>query len=126
MRIKIISDAVGEVLAEIKRGKNPETVAAVLKSLPIESRANRWGDEVYFSVPVEVKEENAQEKVEVGDLAYWPQGPALCIFFGTTPASKGGKPRAASGVNVFGKIQNDPAIFDKVKSGDRIRVEKAD
>lgn len=124
MKIKIISETIGEVLAEVQEDRNPKTAKAVLAALPIESEARRWGDEVYFEVPLELGAENAQEEVEVGDLAYWPQGPALCIFFGPTPASEGNRPRAASGVNVFGKILGDPMVFGKVQEGDRLRVEK--
>lgn len=125
MRVKIISEAIGEILAEVREDRNPETAKAVLAALPLESEARRWGDEVYFGVPIELGVENAQEEVEVGDLAYWPQGPALCIFFGPTPASEGNRPRAASGVNVFGKILGDPTVFRKVHEGDRLKVEKA-
>ncbi len=125
MKLKIISEAIGEVLAEIREDKNPKTAKAVLAALPLESEARRWGDEVYFGVPLELGAENAQEEVEVGDFAYWPQGPALCIFFGPTPASEGNRPRAASGVNVFGKILGDPTVFRKVQEGDRLRVEEA-
>jgi hypothetical protein len=126
MRVKIISEAIGEVLAEIREDKNPKTAKAVLAALPLESEARRWGDEVYFGVPLESGAENTQEEVEVGDLAYWPQGPALCIFFGPTPASEGNQPRAASGVNVFGKILGDPTVFRKVQEGDRLKVGKAE
>lgn len=125
MRVKIISEAIGEILAEVREDRNPETAKAVLAALPLESEARRWGDEVYFEVPIELGAENAQEEVEVGDLAYWPQGPALCIFFGPTPASEGNRPRAASGVNVFGKILGYPTVFRKVHEGDRLKVEKA-
>lgn len=124
MRIKIISEAIGEVLAEVRKDKNPETAKAILAELPLKSEARRWGDEVYFRVPLELGAENAQEDVEVGDLAYWPQGPAFCIFFGPTPASEGDQPRAASGVNVFGEILGDPTVFSKVHEGDRLRVKK--
>ena len=125
MRLRIISKAIGEALAEVQEDRNPKTARAILAVLPFESEASRWGDEVYFKVPVEVGPENTQEEVEVGDLAYWPQGPALCIFFGPTPASDGDTPRAASAVNVFGRILGDPRIFDKIHEGDRVRVERA-
>ncbi len=124
MKIKIISEAIGEVLAEVQEDENPRTAKAILAALPLESEARRWGDEVYFEVPLKLESENVQEDVEVGDLAYWPPGSALCIFFGPTPVSKGNRPRAASGVNVFGKILGDPAVFDKIHEGDRLRVEK--
>lgn len=125
MKIKIITEATGEVLVEIDEKTNPKTVKAILNALPFESTANRWGDEVYFETPIRVEEENSIQEVEVGTVAYWPPGNALCIFFGKTPVSRGEKPRAYSPVNVIGKIIGDAKIFKKVKSGDKIKVEKA-
>lgn len=124
MKIKIITEAIGEVFVEIDEKINPKTVKAILNALPFESTANRWGDEVYFETPVKVEEENSIQEVEVGTVAYWPPGNALCIFFGKTPVSRGEKPRAYSPVNVIGKIIGDAKIFKKVKSGDDIKVEK--
>ncbi|MBS7609407.1 hypothetical protein KEJ36_00185 [Candidatus Bathyarchaeota archaeon] len=125
-RIKILSKSIGEVEAEVILDRNPRTAEEILKALPIEGIANRWGDEIYFSIPVRLGEENAQEVVEEGDLAYWPPGHALCIFFGPTPVSDTEKPKAASPVNVFGKIKGDPKIFKKVRGGERIRILKSD
>lgn len=124
MKIKIFTDATGAVEATITE-ENPETANAIYEALPIEAKANTWGDEIYFSIPVEIKKENSKEIVETGDLAYWPPGSAFCIFFGLTPASRGDEIRPASAVNVFGKIDGDPEVFKRVKSGDKIRIEKA-
>jgi len=125
-RIKILSKSIGEVEAEVLIDRNPRTAQEILNALPIEGIANRWGDEIYFSIPVRLSEENAQEVVEVGDLAYWPPGHALCIFFGPTPVSEGEQPRAASPVNVFGKVKGDPKIFKKVRGGERIKIVKSE
>ncbi|MEM3019158.1 MAG: cyclophilin-like fold protein [Candidatus Bathyarchaeia archaeon] len=125
-RIKILSKSIGEVEAEVIFGGTPRTAEERLKALPSEGIANRWGDEIYFSIPVRLSEENAQEIVEEGDLAYWPPGHALCIFFGPTPVSDTDKPKAASPVNVFGKIKGDPKIFKKVRGGERIRILKSE
>ena len=95
------------------------------RALPIEGVAERWGDEVYFSTPIELGEENARERVEVGEVAYWPPGRAICIFFGPTPISRGGEIRAASPVNVFARILGDATIFRRVRMGERILVERA-
>jgi len=105
-------------------GENPKTAEAVWDALPIEGVAERWGDEVYFSTPIELGEENARERVEVGEVAYWPPGRAICIFFGSTPVSGGGEIRAASPVNVFARILGDATIFRKVRMGERILVER--
>ena len=124
-RIRILTEAVGEVLAELKEDEAPATCGAIWDALPFDSTANRWGDEIYFETPVRLKREKAQVVMEVGDVAYWPPGRAMCIFFGPTPASKRGEPRAYSPVNLFAKIVGDPAVFRKVKDGDKIRVERA-
>ena len=101
-----------------------QTAKAIYEALPIEGSANRWGDEIYFVIPVYLEEEqDATEVVSEGDVAYWPDGPCFCIFWGRTPASKGNEIRAASKVNVFGKIK-DVKIFSKVDSGDLIVLEK--
>jgi hypothetical protein len=125
LKIKIHTESTGYVSAEIMEERNPETAKAIINALPIESRVNRWGEEVYFSTSVRQEEERSQEEVEVGEIAYWPPGKGFCIFFGRTPASTGNKPRAASPVNVFGRISGDPKIFGKTRSGEKIRIEKA-
>ena len=121
MKIRIISNDV-EAIAELK---NTQTAKAIYGALPIEGAANRWGDEIYFVIPVNLEAEaDANIVVEAGDVAYWPEGACFCIFFGRTPASKGNEIRAASKVNVFGKIKEDAKIFSKVRDGDLIIVEK--
>lgn len=124
MKIKIFTKSVGEVPAEILESLNPETAKAIIEALPIKGRGNRWGDEIYFSVGVSIAGENSRQVVEEGDLAYWPPGEAICIFFGPTPASMGGKPKAASPVNVFGKILGDSSVFRKVRSGEEVIMSK--
>jgi hypothetical protein len=97
---------------------------AIWQACPIHSIARTWGDEIYFDIPVEIPGENAQATVAMGDLAYWPPGPAFCIFFGPTPMSSGDEIRPASPVTVFGKIEGDPTIFKQVRSGTTITVEQ--
>jgi hypothetical protein len=125
-KIKIFAKSTGDVPAEIVESLNPKTARAIIDALPIRGRGNRWGDEIYFSIGLKVEGENAKQVVEKGDLAYWPPGEALCIFFGPTPASRGDEPRAASPVNVFGKILGDPTVFRKVRSGEEIVISKAE
>ena len=105
---------------------NSETAQNIWDALPIESRVNTWGDEIYFSTPVDVGLENAKAVVSEGDLGYWPPGNAFCIFFGLTPASQGDEIRPASPVNIFGKIIGDPKVFKKVSSGAKIILEKGE
>ena len=124
-KIKIHTPSTGYVEAEVLDTRNPKTAKAILDSIPFESRASTWGEEVYFTIPVDVGDEKGQCEVEVGDCGYWPAGNCFCIFFGRTPASSGNKPVAASSVNVFGRIVGDARVFKKVRDGEVIKVEKA-
>ena len=103
-----------------------KTAQSIWESLPIEGRANLWGEEIYFSIPVKAgSEAGARDVVTSGELGYWPPGTAFCIFFGPTPASKGDEIRAASAVNIIGKVLSDPSVFLKVKDGAKVKLEKA-
>jgi hypothetical protein len=102
-----------------------KTAQAIWEALPFRSVGNRWGDEIYFSIPVELDEENARSVVELGDLGYWAPGTAFCIFFGPTPVSRGGEIRPASPVNVFGRLEGDPTVFTAVPDGSAILIERA-
>jgi hypothetical protein len=121
---KVIKITAGKTSAEADLNDSA-TAEAIWKALPIKGRANTWGDEIYFSIPVRVSSENAKEVVEKGDLGYWPPGSAFCIFFGPTPASRGSEIRPASAVNVFGKVRGDAAVFKAVKDGDSVTIEAA-
>jgi hypothetical protein len=123
-KIKIYTRSSGDVSAEISLERNPTTAKAILDVLPIWAKVNKWGDEIYFRIPVSLPEENSQQDVEIGDLGYWPQGNGFCLFFGRTPISIGDKPKAASPVNVFGRILEDPTVFRKTKIGEEIRIER--
>jgi hypothetical protein len=101
------------------------TAKNIWEALPIEAKANTWGDEIYFAIPVKAPlEKTAQELVEVGDLGYWPSGNAFCIFFGPTPMSRGKEIRPASAVNVIGRVSGDAKVFKKVLSGAKVRLEQ--
>ncbi|MFO8083003.1 MAG: cyclophilin-like fold protein [Desulfobacterales bacterium] len=103
--------------------KDTPTAQMISKSLPLEGSANVWGDEIYFTIPLDLDlEPDAHEEVEIGDMAYWPSGPAFCIFFGPTPVSTDEKPRAYSPVNIFGKIIGDATLFKNISQGEKIRV----
>lgn len=103
-----------------------ETARLIWDALPVEATANTWGDEVYFDVPVRTGLENAVEVVSIGDLGYWPQGPAFCIFFGPTPMSRGDEIRPASAVNIVGEVQGDATVFRAVSAGQAIRLSRAE
>ena len=102
-----------------------DTATKVLEILPITSQANLWGDEIYFPIPLDTGLEEAKEIVDLGDIAYWPQGKAICIFFGKTPVSKGEEIRPISPVNVIGRIEGDPKVLSQVKQGDKITIERS-
>ena len=103
------------------------TAEALWNALPLEASANTWGDEIYFRIAVNADEEDgASDVVDMGALAYWPPGQALCLFFGRTPASRGDETRAASAVNVIGSIEGDATVLKQVKSGARVSVSRVE
>jgi len=104
-----------------------ETARAISAALPLKGRVQRWGGEIYFPVPVDVTPaEDAREVLRPGELAFWPPGRAICIFFGPTPASHGDEIRAASNVNVFGRINGDLSALWDVADGQTVVVEAAE
>jgi hypothetical protein len=99
------------------------TAKALAAALPIESEALTWGEEVYFDVPVRMKREaGARAVVTPGEIAYWPEGPAIAIGFGRTPVSKGDETRLASPVNVFAQALSDVKALKAVRAGTPIKV----
>lgn len=126
MRIVIEAKSTGAVEAELDPERAPRTVGAIAAALPFEGIARRWGEEVYFEIPVEAEAENPVEVVEAGKIGYWPPGRALCIFFGPTPASRSPEEiRPASPVNPVGRVVGDPRVFASVRDGERIFVRRA-
>jgi len=97
-----------------------DTANAIWLAVPFESTTNAWGDEIYFEVPVKNRLENGKKVLEAGDVAFWPEGSALCVFFGPTPISKGKAPEAISEVTPVGRLVGDPRAFEAV--GDRRKV----
>ena len=102
------------------------TARKISEALPLEGSVNVWGDEIYFDISLTIEQEpDASQDVEVGDLGYWPAGPAFCVFFGPTPVSTGEQPRAYSPVNVFGRVLDDPKQFKTVSNGATIKITPA-
>jgi len=101
----------------------PETKAALADTLPVASEATRWGDELYFDVPIDVPAENAREVVPEGAIAYWPTGNVLCLFWGPTPASEDDEPRAASPVNVVARVTETEPLTE-IEGGAQVRLEQ--
>jgi uncharacterized protein len=114
----------GKVVVEAEVLDNA-TADAIWEAMPIQARGTTWGDEIYFGIPVELGEDDAQAVVELGDLGYWPPGNALCIFYGPTPASTGSEIWPASPVNVWGRVLGDAKVFKGSSSGVKVIVERA-
>ena len=111
-----------EITINVTSQDNP-TTQTIDKSLPLESAAETWGDEIYFDTGIAAPADGATTNVDVGGVAYWPQGRCLCIFFGKTPMSRSNKPVPASEVVVVGKASNlDIKLLRSVKDGDKITV----
>ena len=120
MKIKI---KIGGLSMDAELNDTP-TARKVAEALPIEASFNTWGDEIYFSIPVKADlEPGARAVVELGDIGYWPQGSAFCIFFGQTPMSSPGNIVPASAVNVIGKIIGDPKKFKEVMREKQVIIE---
>jgi hypothetical protein len=121
-KIKITA---GKIQIEAELNDSP-TANAICNALPIKGKAQRWGGEIYFTIPVEAElEEDVREVLDAGELGYWPTGNAFCIFFGKTPASKKDEIRAASAVNVIGKIKGDLSGLCDVADGAEVIIEAA-
>ena len=114
-----------EVQVELYENTAPKTVQAILEKLPIKVKINRWGDELYTDpMPVKVKEENAKSLVNKMDVAYWPQGQGLCLFFGPTPISKDNEIKPYSPVNVVGRIVSKENIAKLVDDSTSVIIRK--
>ncbi len=110
-RIEINIIGKGRAVAELDE-RNPRISGEIYRKLPIEARANLWGEEVYFDIPLETGDENPSPSAVKGDVSYWSPGPAFCIFFGGT--------QPYSPVNPLGRIVEGLEIFRNVNAGDRI------
>jgi uncharacterized protein len=120
---RVIRITAGQVSATAELNDS-RTAGAIWDALPIEAKADTWGDEIYFGIPVRVETDHAKEVVALGDLGYWPPGHAFCIFFGPTPVSRGDEIRPASPVNVIGRVSGDATVFKKVRAGTRVTLER--
>ncbi len=121
-KIIIESENIGKVNL-ILSDENPETIKKFLSILPFEGKANLWGEEIYFKIPIEeIEPENPRRVLKEGEVGIWIEEPSLCIFFGKTPISKGNEIIAYSDVNVIGKIEGDFKVFKKIKRGEKIKV----
>ena len=105
---------------ELNDGRVAGEIAA---KLPIEAKAQTWGDEIYFPIPLKTKIDKPVRKVAKGDLGYWPDGACFCIFFGPTPMSRGDDIIPASAVEVIGRFEGDMAALKKVRDREKVSIE---
>jgi hypothetical protein len=120
---KQIKITAGDIRLEAQLNDS-STAKAIADALPIKARGNRWGGEIYFAIPVVASlDDGAREVLDAGQLGYWPTGNAFCIFFGPTPASEGDEIRAASAVNIIGKITGDLSELPNVPDGADVLIE---
>lgn len=114
--VKISIEDLGESRGFLIRFLSPRTVDAIVKMLPVEGRAVLWKSEVYFEIPLRIGEEKPREMVKRGDLAYWPFGQAICIFLGDM--------HPYTPVNLIGQITENMDVFNKVRNGVKIKIER--
>ena len=120
MKIRIV---IGHLTLDAELNDTP-TARKVGDALPFKIPFDTWGDEIYFTIPVEAElDESAREEVEIGDLGYWPTGQAFCIFFGPTPMSSKGRIVPASAVNLIGRVKGDVKRLKEVMEEDEVVVE---
>ena len=114
--IRLIIEGIGKAEGELVRIRSPRTTDAIIRELPIEGMSAVWQEEVYFDISVKKGNEKSSSKVNKGDLAFWPLGSAFCIFWGET--------QPYSPVNIIGKVTKNLEMFEKVKRGTKILIEK--
>ena len=121
--MSVVTVTAGDIAIRVKTLDTP-TAAAIVAACPINSRANTWGDEVYFFTPISVaREADAKAVVQGGELAYWPDGDAIAIGFGPTPISQGEEIRLASPCNIWGHALDDVKALSAVRNGANVTVE---
>ncbi|RJS70288.1 hypothetical protein CW693_00165 [Candidatus Bathyarchaeota archaeon] len=116
VKVKFIIENIGEAEGELIRHLSPRTIDMIVRKLPVEGRAALWKEEVYFEIPIKMGEEKAKATVEKGTIAFWPMGSAICVFYGES--------QPYSPVNILGKITKNLELFEQIKSGTKIKLEK--
>jgi hypothetical protein len=115
VKVKFIVEGLGEAEGELIRFLAPRTIDMIVRKLPMEGRAALWKEEVYFETPIKMGEEKAKATVEVGTIAFWPMGSAICIFYGSS--------QPYSPVSILGKVTANLELFKQTKSGTKIRIQ---
>ena len=115
VKVKFVVEGLGEAEGELVRFLAPRTIDMIVRKLPMEGRAALWKEEVYFETPIKMGEEKAKATVEVGTIAFWPMGSAVCIFYGSS--------QPYSPVSILGKVTANLELFKQTKSGTKIRIQ---
>jgi hypothetical protein len=115
VKVKFVVEGLGEAEGELVRFLAPRTIDMIVRKLPMEGRAALWKEEVYFETPIKMGEEKAKATVEVGTIAFWPMGSAICIFYGSS--------QPYSPVSILGKVTANLELFKQTKSGTKIRIQ---
>jgi hypothetical protein len=115
VKVKFVVEGLGEAEGELVRFLAPRTIDMIVRKLPMEGRAALWKEEVYFETPIKMGEEKAKATVEVGTIAFWPMGSAICIFYGSS--------QPYSPVSILGKVTDNLELFKQTKSGTKIRIQ---
>jgi hypothetical protein len=121
--LKAITIRVGDVVIQAELNESG-TAQLVWDVLPVEAKANTWGEEIYFRIPVNADLEAPKSVVNLGDIGYWPTGNAFCIFYGKTPASGDDDIVPASPVDIIGRVTSDVTVLTAISDPGRVRVEK--
>ena len=109
---------------ELRSVSSPRVIERILAKLPIQSRIHLWKKEFYFEIGIRMGLEKPVSSCQAGDIAYWPQGEALCIFLGKTPISRGDEPRAISPVNIVGRVEPEgiPGLLNAARKQNSITI----
>jgi hypothetical protein len=121
--VKPIRIRIGDIVLDAELNES-KTARLVWEALPFEANGRTWGEEIYFTIPVDAQLEAPRATVELGDIGYWPDGHAFCIFYGKTPVSGDRDIVPASPVDVVGHVRSDVSVLKAVAEPGRIMVDR--
>jgi hypothetical protein len=120
---KRILISVGKVKIEAELLDTP-TAKNIRDALPFASKAQTWGDEIFFETPVMAENEaDAKDVIEAGELAFWCEGSCIAIGFGKTPASQADEKRLASPANIWAHAITDVTLLKSCRPDDFVFIE---